>query len=50
MILLFIGFIAMCMVIVFAVGFWAGKHTERANARKRIQQAAEDSSVLRTPH
>lgn len=50
MILLFIGFIAMCMFIVFMVGFWAGKHTERARARKRIQQAAEDDSVLRTPH
>lgn len=50
MILLFIGFIAMCMLVVFLVGFWAGKHTERARARKRIQQASEDNTVLRTPH
>jgi FtsZ-interacting cell division protein ZipA len=50
MILLILGFIALCMVIVFAAGFWAGKHTERARARKRIQQASEDDSVLRTPH
>lgn len=50
MILLIIGFIALCMVVVFVTGFWAGKHTERARARKRIQQAAEEDNVLTTPH